>query len=101
MPSSPWVNDSAIVDFSSILAGTLNGRIIVTPQFSSPSGFVRYISPTVTTVDATGQNSFSVASQRFAVIDAAFAIPEPTSARMLVVALFAMLSRRRLAASTH
>jgi hypothetical protein len=99
MPSSPWINDSAIVDFSSILAGTLSGRLVVTPQFSSPSGFVRYISPTVTTVDATGQNSFTAASQRSAVIAAAFAIPEPASAPMLVVALCSMWPRRRVAAS--
>jgi hypothetical protein len=98
-PSSPWTNDSAIVDFSSILAGTLNGRLVVTPQFASPSGFVRYISRVVTTVDATGQDTFVAASQRVAVIDAAFAIPEPASARMVVIAFCSMWPRRRMAAS--
>jgi hypothetical protein len=95
-PSSPWVNGSAIIDFSSILALSIDGRIEVTPQFSSSAGFVRYIAPEITTVDATGQNSFVSASRRYAIIDSAIAIPEPTSVVLIVAAVLCVVQMHRV-----
>lgn len=91
--SSPWIENSAVIDFTSLAAGNFDGRIEVTPTFASESGFFRWtLFPR--TVDATGDGSFIGVSRRDLTVTSQFVIPEPTAATLLVSAACAIAVRR-------
>lgn len=84
-----WVN----VDFSSILAGTLAGRLVVTPR-----GTARFVAPIIETFQSSGGGDSS--TFRRMIIDEAFAaptasVPEPGTLALAIAALALAAGARR------
>lgn len=57
-PSSPWgLGPTAVIDFTSLLAGNFRGQLVVIPYFSAPDGYYE-INPEFVVGQANDFNSF-------------------------------------------
>ena len=85
---------SAVVDFSSILDGTIDGRIVITPIFSLPQGGVSLLVEfgTGQSVSEFGLSSNSV---REVTITSARVIPEPSSLEIGILLPIGLLLHRK------
>jgi hypothetical protein len=99
--SSPWNSDyTAVIDFTSLLAGTYKGHLEITPHFSTSRGYYE-INPEFEVGIANGHNSFVAPGKKLFVSGSRVTrIPEPHSATAAILIGCAAYYNRRRAAST-
>lgn len=98
-PSSLWVPEqSTVVDYSSIEAGTFTGQLVITPRFSASDGYFE-IDPRITIGQANGRLSMVSPSQDLLVFGSRVErVPEPATlaaSMVAAVAMFCLVRGRR------